>query len=102
LRLTEQLAKRPSIDAISAELEVLKTEHASLEKFLKESSEKETKAKKELEEKHAYAMSELAKKLKTSNQRIKILVSKANKYEAEALDIDELIFRKDFIFPANP
>jgi hypothetical protein len=53
LRLTEQLAKRPSTDAISAELEVLKTEHASLEKFLKESSEKETKAKKKPEEKHA-------------------------------------------------
>nr|XP_051216647.1 pre-mRNA-splicing ATP-dependent RNA helicase prp28-like [Lolium perenne] len=34
----EQLAKRPSIDSISAELEVLKTEHSSLEKFLKESS----------------------------------------------------------------
>jgi hypothetical protein len=47
-------------------------------------------------------MSELAENLKTSNQRIKILVSKAKKYEAEALDIDELIFRKDFIFPANP
>jgi hypothetical protein len=52
-RLTEQLVKRPSIDSISAELEVLKTEHASLEKFLKESSEKETKAKKKPEEKHA-------------------------------------------------
>ncbi|KAK1650920.1 hypothetical protein QYE76_068725 [Lolium multiflorum] len=88
----EQLAKRPSIDSISTELEVLKTEHASLEKFLKESSEKETMAKKELEEKHAQAISELAKKLKTSNQRIKTLVSKAKAYEAEASDIDELIF----------
>jgi hypothetical protein len=46
---------------------VLKIEHASLEKFLKESSEKKTKAKKELEEKHAQAMSELVEKLKTSN-----------------------------------
>jgi hypothetical protein len=81
---------------------VLKTEYASLEKFLKESSEKETKAKRELEEKHAKAMSELAEKLKTSNQRVKTLVSKAKAYEAEESDIDELIFRKDFTFPASP
>jgi hypothetical protein len=101
-RLTEQLARRPSIDSISTELEMLKTEHASLEKFLKESTEKETKAKRELEEKHAKAMSELVEKLKTSNQRVKTLVSKVKAYEAEASDIDELIFRKDFTFPASP
>jgi hypothetical protein len=77
---------------------VLKAEHASLKNFLKESTEKEIKAKKELEEKHAQAMSELAEKLKTSHQRVKTLVSKAKAYEAEASDIDELIFRKDFIF----
>jgi hypothetical protein len=81
---------------------VLKTEHASLKNFLKESSEKETKEKRELEEKHAKAMSELAEKLKTSNQRVKTLVSKAKAYEAEATDIDELIFRKEFVFPAHP
>jgi hypothetical protein len=81
---------------------VLKAEHTSLKNFLKESAEKETKAKKELEEKHAHAMSELAEKLKMSNQRVKTLASKAKAYEAKALDIDELIFRKDFIFPASP
>ncbi|KAK1601716.1 hypothetical protein QYE76_016437 [Lolium multiflorum] len=72
----EQLAKRSSIDSISIELEVLKAEHASLQNFLKEFHEKETKAKKEPEEKHAQAMSELAEKLKTSNQRVKTLVSR--------------------------
>jgi hypothetical protein len=97
-RLTEQLAKRPSIDDISAELEVLKTEHASLKKFLKDSSEKETKEKRELEEKHAKAMSELAEKLKSSNQRIKTLVSNTKAYEAEAANIEKMIFRKDFTF----
>jgi stress response protein YsnF len=81
---------------------VLKAEHASLRNFLKESTEKETKAKKELEEKHAQTMTELAEKLKTSHQRIKTLVSKAKAYESEATDIDELIFRKDFTFPASP
>jgi ATP-dependent RNA circularization protein (DNA/RNA ligase family) len=43
-------------------------------------------------------MSEMAEKLKTSNNRVKTLVSKAKAYEAEASDIDELIFRKNFIF----
>ncbi|KAK1683245.1 hypothetical protein QYE76_044093 [Lolium multiflorum] len=90
--LLEQLAKPPSIDSISAELEVLKVEHTSLKNYLEESAEKETKAKKELEEKHAQVMSELAEKLKTSHQRVKTLVSKAKAYEAEAADIDELIF----------
>jgi predicted nucleic acid-binding Zn-ribbon protein len=100
--LIEQLANRPSVDTISAELEVLKTEHASLQNHLKETSEKETKARRELEEKHAKAMSELAEKLKTSNQRIKTLVSKAKAYEAEETYIDELIFREDFTFSASP
>jgi hypothetical protein len=66
-RLAELLAKRPSIDDLSAELEVLKAEHSSLKNFLKESSEKETKEKKEHEAKHAKDMSDLAEKLKTSN-----------------------------------
>jgi hypothetical protein len=81
---------------------VLKTEHASLEKFLMESSEKETKANRELEEKHAKAISELAEMLKMSNQRVKNVVSKAKAYEAEAASIDELIFRMDFLFLASP
>ena len=77
---------------------MLKTEHASLQNFLKESSEKETKDKKEREEKHAKDLSELAEKLKTSNQRVKSLVSKSKAYETEAENIDKMIFRKDFIF----
>ena len=63
-------------------------------------SEKETKAKKELAEKHLKTTSELAEKLKTSHQRIKGLVTKAKNYETEAAAIDELIFRKDFMFSA--
>jgi chromosome segregation ATPase len=77
---------------------VLKTEHESLQNFLKESSEKETKSRKELEEKHAQAMSELAEKLKKSNQRIKTLASKTKAYETEAENINKMIFRKDFTF----
>ncbi|KAK1680374.1 hypothetical protein QYE76_041222 [Lolium multiflorum] len=72
--------------------EVLKAEHDSLQKFLKESSEKETIAKKELEEKHAQAMSELAGKLKKSNHRIKTLASKEKAYKTEAQNIDKMIF----------
>ncbi|KAK1649191.1 hypothetical protein QYE76_066996 [Lolium multiflorum] len=41
----EELAKLPSVDSVSAELEVLKAELTSLQNFLKESAEKETKAK---------------------------------------------------------
>nr|XP_051202604.1 uncharacterized protein LOC127316235 [Lolium perenne] len=93
----EQLANRPSIDALSAELEVLKAERVSLQKFLKESYEKETREKKELEEKHAQATAELADKLKKRNQRIKTLVTKAKAYETEAENIDKMIFRKDFL-----
>ena len=77
---------------------MLKTEHSSLQNFLKESSEKETKEKREREEKHAKDLSELAEKLKTSKQRIKTLVSKSKAYETEAENIDKMIFRKDFIF----
>ena len=77
---------------------MLKTEHSSLQNFLKESSEKETKERREREEKHAKELSELAEKLKTSNQRIKTLVSKLKAYETEAENIDKMIFRKDFIF----
>jgi AAA15 family ATPase/GTPase len=95
-RLSEQLANRPSIDELSAEHEVLKAERYSLQKFLKESSEKETREKKELEEKHAQATAELADKLKKSNQRIKTLVTKEKAYETEAENIDKMIFRKDF------
>jgi hypothetical protein len=45
-------------------------------------------------------MAAVAKKLKTSNNRVKTLASKIKTYEAEAVDVDELIFRKDFTFLA--
>jgi microcystin degradation protein MlrC len=77
---------------------VLKSEHASLQQSLKESHEKDTKTKKELEEKHALAMVKMAEKLKASQQRVKSLVSKAKNYEAESKEIDEMIFRKGFMF----
>jgi hypothetical protein len=96
-RLSEQLAKHPSVDELAAELEVLKAEHDSLQEFLKESSEKETRERNELEKKHTQATAELANKLKKSNQRIKTLVTKAKAYDTEAENIDKMIFRKDFL-----
>jgi hypothetical protein len=76
---------------------VLKPEHSSLQNFIKESSKKENKAKREREEKHAKDISDLAGKIKTSNQRIKTLVSKSKAYETEAENIDKMIFCKNFI-----
>jgi Fe2+ transport system protein B len=98
-RLTEQLAKRPSVDALAAKLKALESKHESLQQSLKESHERETRNKKELEEKHAQAMSEMAEKLKASNSRAKTLSTKLKATEAEATDIDELIFCKDFTIP---
>jgi uncharacterized coiled-coil protein SlyX len=60
----ELLAKRPSVDEISAQLKTLHAEHESLQATLKESQLNETKPKKELETKHEQAMSELREKLK--------------------------------------
>ncbi|KAK1606064.1 hypothetical protein QYE76_029737 [Lolium multiflorum] len=88
----EEIASLPSIKEISADLEVVKAERESLQKFLKESSKKETKMKRELEEKHAQEVSDLAEKLKKSNQRIKTLVAKNKTYETEAENIDKMIF----------
>ncbi|KAK1648048.1 hypothetical protein QYE76_065853 [Lolium multiflorum] len=88
----EQLAKRPSIDDISAKLKVLESKHESLKQSLKESHESETKTKKELEDKHAQGMAEMAEKLKTCNNRVKSLSTKLKAAEAEAADVDELIF----------
>jgi uncharacterized protein YPO0396 len=99
-RLIDLLAKRPSIDDISAKLKVLETEHESLQTSLKEFYENETKMKKELEDKHAKEMSEMAEKLKDSNRRVKILASKLKAAEAEASEIYQIIFRKDFMIPA--
>jgi hypothetical protein len=56
--------------------------------------------KKELEDKHAKEMSEMAEKLKASNKRVKTLASKLKAIEAEATDIDKIIFRKDFMISA--
>jgi predicted transcriptional regulator len=70
-RLTDLLAKRPSIDDISAKLQVLETEQESLQASLKESYKNETKMKKELEDKHAKEMSEMTEKLKDSTKRFK-------------------------------
>jgi uncharacterized protein (DUF3084 family) len=97
-RLTE---RRPSIDKLSAELEVLKTEHVSLQEFLKKSSEKETKERMELK-KHAREMAELAEGVKENKNRVKTLLAKAKTYTAEAEAIDKIIFRKDFVFLRLP
>jgi phage host-nuclease inhibitor protein Gam len=94
--LTDLLAKRPSIGDISTKLKVLETEHESLQASLKEYYENETKMKKELEDKHAKEMSEMTEKLKDSTKRFKTLASKLTAAEAEATDIDQMIFRKDF------
>jgi hypothetical protein len=45
-------------------------------------------------------MVEVAEKFKTSNNRVKTLACKLKAAKAEAADVDELIFRKDFAFPA--
>nr|XP_051190081.1 altered inheritance of mitochondria protein 21-like [Lolium perenne] len=91
-RLKEETDKRPTIDALSAKIQVLEAENESLKNFLKETSEKETKEKKDLSEKHAREMAELADKLKKSHQRVTTLAAKNKSQEAEAEAIDKLIF----------
>jgi hypothetical protein len=49
-------------------------------------------------EKHAQELSDLAEKLKKSQQRIQTLVAKNKEYEAEAEAIDKMIFRKNLFF----
>ncbi|KAK1650535.1 hypothetical protein QYE76_068340 [Lolium multiflorum] len=88
----EEIAKSPSIDTLSAKIEVLEAENESLKNFLKESSEEETKKRKELLEKHTQELSDLAEKLKKSQQRIQTLAAKYKNYEAEAEAIDKMIF----------
>nr|XP_051210995.1 uncharacterized protein LOC127328436 [Lolium perenne] len=83
-RLKEETDKRPTIDALSAKVQVLEVENETLKNFLKESSEKETKEKKELSEKHSREMAELADKLKKSQQRVTTLAAKNKSQEAEA------------------
>ncbi|KAK1649921.1 hypothetical protein QYE76_067726 [Lolium multiflorum] len=91
-RLKEETDKRPTIDALSAKIQVLEAENETLKNFLKESSEKETKEKKELSEKHSREMAELADKLKKSHQRVTTLAARNKSQEAEAEAIDKLIF----------
>ncbi|KAK1613162.1 hypothetical protein QYE76_036835 [Lolium multiflorum] len=86
------LTKCPSVDEISAKLKTLEAEHESLQNTLKESHENEIKLKKELEDKHVQAMSVMAEKLKASNKRVNTLGTKLKAAEAEAADIDEMIF----------
>jgi predicted nuclease with TOPRIM domain len=97
-RVPDDIAKRPSIHSLSAKIEVLQAENESLKKFLKESSEEETKKRKELLEKHAPELSDLAEKLKKGHQQIQTLAAKNKKYEEEAEAIDKMIFRKDLCF----
>jgi hypothetical protein len=49
-------------------------------------------------EKHTQVLSDLAEKLKKSQQRIQTLATKNKNYEAEAEAIDKMIFRKDLFF----
>jgi hypothetical protein len=50
-----------------------------------------------LEAKHAQEMTEMAEKLKNNNNRVKTLASKLKAAEAaEAVDVDKLIFCKNF------
>ncbi|KAK1616694.1 hypothetical protein QYE76_022211 [Lolium multiflorum] len=88
----EEIAKRPSIDVLSAKVEVLEAENKSLKNFMKESSDEENKKRKELLEKHAQEVSDLAEKLKKSHQRVQTLASKNKSYETEAEAIDKMIF----------
>jgi hypothetical protein len=49
-------------------------------------------------EKHTQELSDLAEKLKKSQQRIQTLATKNKNYEAKAEAIDMMIFRKDLFF----
>ncbi|KAK1614880.1 hypothetical protein QYE76_020397 [Lolium multiflorum] len=91
-KFEEEIAKRPSIDDLSAKIKVLEAENESLKNFTKESSAEENKKRKELLEKHSQEVSDLAEKLKKSHQRVQTLASKNNRYEAEAEAIDKMIF----------
>ncbi|KAK1631103.1 hypothetical protein QYE76_005418 [Lolium multiflorum] len=65
-RLREETAKHSSFDDLSAKFKVLEAENESLKAFIKESSDKENEARKELSEKHARELAELNDKLKKS------------------------------------
>nr|XP_051211558.1 uncharacterized protein LOC127329051 [Lolium perenne] len=59
---------------------------------MKESSSKETEARKELSEKHAREKAELIDKLEKSQGRVISIIAKNKALEAEAEAIDKLIF----------
>ncbi|XP_071676983.1 uncharacterized protein [Lolium perenne] len=95
-RLQEETAKHSSLDELSAKVKVLEAENESLRNFMKESSSKETEARKELSEKHAREQAELIDKLEKSQGRVISTIAKNKALEAEAEAIDKLIFRKHF------
>jgi hypothetical protein len=99
---TEETAKHSSFDDLSAKVKVLEAENESLKAFIKESSDKENEARKELSEKHARELAELNDKLKKSQSRVTSLVAKNKVQEAEAEAIDKLIFRKHFFLGIVP
>lgn len=88
------LNNRSSIDDISTKLKTLEAEHESVQATLKESQANEIKLKKELEGKHALVVVELEKKLSESNERVKSLSSQLKAADAEAKEIDNIIFPK--------
>ncbi|KAK1612298.1 hypothetical protein QYE76_035971 [Lolium multiflorum] len=91
-RLQEETAKHSSLDELSAKVKVLEAENESLQNFMKESSSKETEARKELSEKHAREKAELIDKLEKSQGRVLSIIAKNKALEAEAEAIDKLIF----------
>ena len=93
---TEETAKHSKLDELSAKVKVLEAENESLKTFIKESSDKENQARKELSEKHARDLADLNDKLKKNQSRVTSLVSKNKVLETEAETIDKLIFRKYF------
>ncbi|KAK1693251.1 hypothetical protein QYE76_009948 [Lolium multiflorum] len=88
----QETAKHSSFDDLSAKVKVLEAENESLKAFIKESSDKENEARKELSEKHAREVAEWNDKLKKSQSRVTSLVAKNKVQEAEAEAIDKLIF----------
>ena len=90
----EETAKHSAFDDMSAKVKVLEAENESLKAFIKDSSDTENLARKELSEKHARDLAELTDKLKKSQQRVTSLVAKNKVQEAEAEAIDKMIFRK--------
>ncbi|KAK1619759.1 hypothetical protein QYE76_025276 [Lolium multiflorum] len=92
VRDPEETAKHSKFDELSAKVKVLEAENESLKTFIKESSNKENEARKELSEKHARDLADLNDKLKKNQNRVTSLVSKNKVLEAEAEAIDKLIF----------